>query len=145
MHLNLFWNFLSRVLLYSEFFYSVIHVLPIFIKILVTHISIYIILCISGLLKSSSSSLEACSHMKQMFWRIIQCISCVLVFPWLTFNGTFYDFFIFVFHVQAFKETHHGKKPPGVLKTLFEVISQVKSSNRLQSSCNISILWYLSS
>ncbi|KAK1361176.1 Manganese tracking factor for mitochondrial SOD2 [Heracleum sosnowskyi] len=44
--------------------------------------------------------------------------------------------------MQAFKETHHGKKPPGVWKTLFGVISQVKSLNGLQNnSQNYRALW----
>ncbi|KAA8540007.1 hypothetical protein F0562_026699 [Nyssa sinensis] len=44
--------------------------------------------------------------------------------------------------MQAFKEINSGKKPPGVWKTLIEVISHVKSTNNLQNSLqNYRILW----
>uniref|UniRef100_A0A5B6ZF52 Mitochondrial carrier protein MTM1 n=1 Tax=Davidia involucrata TaxID=16924 RepID=A0A5B6ZF52_DAVIN len=44
--------------------------------------------------------------------------------------------------MQAFKEIRSGKKPPGVWKTLIEVISHVKSTNNLQNNLqNYRILW----
>lgn len=42
-------------------------------------------------------------------------------FSWVNFR-------VILFGLQAFKEMHKGKKPPGVWKTLFEVISNVKST-----------------
>ncbi|XP_059629100.1 mitochondrial carrier protein MTM1-like [Cornus florida] len=44
--------------------------------------------------------------------------------------------------MQAFKEIHSGAKPPGVCKTLIEVISNVKSTNNPQSYLqNCRVLW----
>ncbi|KAA8533648.1 hypothetical protein F0562_030918 [Nyssa sinensis] len=44
--------------------------------------------------------------------------------------------------MQAFKEIHSGKKPPGVWKTLIEIISHVKSTNNLQNNLqNYRFLW----
>ena len=42
-----------------------------------------------------------------------------------------FDFLVFL--IQAFKETQTGVKPPGVWKTLLEVIKPVKSTNLLQN------------
>ncbi|KAM3684735.1 hypothetical protein ACJW31_11G065700 [Castanea mollissima] len=41
----------------------------------------------------------------------------------------------------AFKETQIGVKPPGVWKTLLEVINPVKSTNLLQNLQNYRVLW----
>ncbi|XP_059667185.1 mitochondrial carrier protein MTM1-like isoform X1 [Cornus florida] len=44
--------------------------------------------------------------------------------------------------MQAFKEIHSGKKPPGIWKTLVEVTSHVKSTNNLQNILqNYRVLW----
>lgn len=43
--------------------------------------------------------------------------------------------------MQAFKEIQNGKKPPGVWKTLIELIKPVKSSNNLQKMQSYRILW----
>ncbi|KAM3684732.1 hypothetical protein ACB098_11G068500 [Castanea mollissima] len=43
--------------------------------------------------------------------------------------------------MQAFKETQIGVKPPGVWKTLLEVINPVKSTNLLQNLQNYRVLW----
>ncbi|GMY23827.1 mitochondrial carrier protein MTM1 isoform X1 [Fagus crenata] len=43
--------------------------------------------------------------------------------------------------MQAFKETQTGVKPPGVWKTLLEVIKPVKSTNLLQNLQSYRILW----
>ncbi|XP_071691075.1 mitochondrial carrier protein MTM1-like isoform X5 [Rutidosis leptorrhynchoides] len=44
--------------------------------------------------------------------------------------------------MQAFKDTHSGKRPPGVWKTLVEVITTNRSTNNLQSSLHsFRFLW----
>ncbi|XP_020538493.1 mitochondrial carrier protein MTM1 isoform X3 [Jatropha curcas] len=43
--------------------------------------------------------------------------------------------------MQAFKETQNAMRPPGVWKTLIEVINPVKSKNNLQKLQNYRILW----
>ncbi|PSS28562.1 Mitochondrial carrier protein [Actinidia chinensis var. chinensis] len=44
--------------------------------------------------------------------------------------------------MQAFKEVNTGKKPPGVWKTLFDVISHVKSTSTVQNNLqNYRVLW----
>ncbi|KAF2315236.1 hypothetical protein GH714_038536 [Hevea brasiliensis] len=43
--------------------------------------------------------------------------------------------------MQAFKEAQNGAKPPGVWKTLIEVINPVSSSNNLQKRQSYRILW----
>ncbi|KAJ9171477.1 hypothetical protein P3X46_014841 [Hevea brasiliensis] len=43
--------------------------------------------------------------------------------------------------MQAFKEAQNGAKPPGVWKTLIEVINPVTSSNNLQKRQSYRILW----
>ncbi|CAK9138450.1 unnamed protein product [Ilex paraguariensis] len=44
--------------------------------------------------------------------------------------------------MQAFKEIHKGKKPPGVWKTLMEVIPHVKSTTNLQNNLqSYRVLW----
>lgn len=43
--------------------------------------------------------------------------------------------------MQAFKEINNGKKPPGVMKTLVELLSQVKSTNGLNNLQNSRALW----
>lgn len=43
--------------------------------------------------------------------------------------------------MQAFKETHIGKKPPGVWQTLLGVLSNVKSTNNLQNLQSYRVLW----
>ncbi|KAI8564964.1 hypothetical protein RHMOL_Rhmol03G0223900 [Rhododendron molle] len=44
--------------------------------------------------------------------------------------------------MQAFKEFQRGKKPPGVWKTLIEVVSHVKSSSNLQNNLpSYRLLW----
>ncbi|KAK1366515.1 Manganese tracking factor [Heracleum sosnowskyi] len=61
--------------------------------------------------------------------RSLACISC-------------YPIELAKTRMQAFKEINRSKKPPGVWKTLIEVISSVKSTNGLQSSVqNYRALW----
>lgn len=43
--------------------------------------------------------------------------------------------------MQAFKEIHTGKKPPGILKTLYEVASHVKSTTNDHRLQNYRVLW----
>ncbi|XP_030541084.1 mitochondrial carrier protein MTM1-like [Rhodamnia argentea] len=43
--------------------------------------------------------------------------------------------------MQAFKEMKNGPKPPGVWKTLLEVINPVRSTNSLQNLQTFRILW----
>ncbi|XP_047324321.1 mitochondrial carrier protein MTM1 [Impatiens glandulifera] len=43
--------------------------------------------------------------------------------------------------MQAFKEIHTGKKPPGVLKTLFEAVSNAKNTSGLQNTHSYRVLW----
>ncbi|KAK7859742.1 mitochondrial carrier protein mtm1 [Quercus suber] len=43
--------------------------------------------------------------------------------------------------MQAFKETQIGVRPPGVWKTLLEVIKPIKSTNLLQNLQNYRVLW----
>ncbi|KAK9291304.1 hypothetical protein L1049_019249 [Liquidambar formosana] len=44
--------------------------------------------------------------------------------------------------MQAFKETHAGKKPPGVWKTLLGILSNVKSTNNVQNNLqSYRVLW----
>ncbi|PSS04428.1 Mitochondrial carrier protein [Actinidia chinensis var. chinensis] len=44
--------------------------------------------------------------------------------------------------MQAFKEVNTGKKPPGVWKTLFDVISHVKSTSTIPNNLqNYRVLW----
>lgn len=41
---------------------------------------------------------------------------------------------------QAFKLAHGDKRPPGVWKTLMDVISQVKSAGSFNNSCELILL-----
>ncbi|XP_030457404.1 mitochondrial carrier protein MTM1-like isoform X1 [Syzygium oleosum] len=43
--------------------------------------------------------------------------------------------------MQAFKEMKNGPKPPGVLKTLLEVIKPIRSTNSLQNLQTYRLLW----
>ncbi|KAL8095790.1 mitochondrial carrier protein MTM1-like [Apium graveolens] len=60
--------------------------------------------------------------------RSLACISC-------------YPIELAKTRMQAFKEINRTKKPPGVWKTLIEVISSVKSTSNLQSLQNYRALW----
>lgn len=60
--------------------------------------------------------------------RTLACVSC-------------YPIELAKTRMQAFKEIHKGKKPPGVWKTLFEIISHVKSTSNSQSWQNYRVLW----